>query len=75
MEILEANVFSKSEKFLAQYPAQESPAMCLHGNGPGMSTATQRWNVALGEIVRERAQQQEEMAPFQEPAGLGIHRK
>lgn len=43
---------SKSERSWPRIQAQESPAMCFHGNGPGMSAATQQGNVALGEIGR-----------------------
>lgn len=56
---------SKSESSWPSTQAQESLAMCFHGNRPGMSTATQQRNVILGETVREGAQQQEEMAVFQ----------
>ena len=55
---------------------QGSPALCFHGNRPGLSTAVQQQTHAnLGEIIREGAQQQEETATLQKPAGLGIHRK
>lgn len=54
---------SKSESSWPRTQAQESPAMCFHGNGPRMAAVTQQRNVALGEIVREG--EQEEMATFQ----------
>lgn len=52
-EILQANTSSESESSWARTQAQESPAMCFRGSGPGMSTATQQRNGALGDGGRE----------------------
>ena len=53
--------FLRVESSWSGTQALESPAMCFHGNRPGMSTATQQRNVAFGEIVACRTQNSQEM--------------
>lgn len=58
-------MFSKSEKFLAKYAGTRVSCYVPPWKQARDVHSSVARNVALGEMVREGAQQQEEMATFQ----------